>query len=124
MVNFEIHNRAPSYFSLLFGQQYRRRTGLAMGLQFMQQISGVNIVLFYAAKVFAQTGRTGPTAALLANGISSALLLVATLSLTVMIDFYGSRKLIIFGSACIGICLIIVGSMLVGYSAPHFDQVT
>src|ERR1700678_4263356 len=39
MVNFEMHNRAPSYFSLLFGQQHRRRTGLAMGLQFMQQIS-------------------------------------------------------------------------------------
>jgi sugar porter (SP) family MFS transporter len=124
VVAFERGVPPPSYFGLIFGKQYRRRTALGMGLQFMQQITGVNIVLYYAAKVFAQTGRTGTSAALLANGISSALLLVSTFSLTVMADKYGRRKPIMIGPVCMGICLIVVGAMLVGFGSPHFDTTT
>ena len=124
VVKLEKSSAAPSYLSLIVGKKYRRRTGLAMGLQCMQQLSGANIVLYYAAKVFAQTGRTGPSAALLANGISSAVRLVGTVSLTILIDFYGRRKPIIFGPICMGICLIIVASILVKYGSPHFDQTT
>ena len=124
VVNLEKSAAAPSYLSLLLRKEYRRRTSLAMGLQCMQQLSGANIVLYYAAKVFAQTGRTGPTAALLANGISSALLLVGTVSLTMLIDFYGRRKPIMFGPVCMGVCLIIVSSILVICGSPHFDRTT
>ncbi|PCG95684.1 Major facilitator superfamily domain, general substrate transporter [Penicillium occitanis (nom. inval.)] len=124
VVNLEQSSSAPSYSTLLFGKDYRRRTALGMGLQCMQQLSGANIVLYYAAKVFSQTGRTGSTAALLANGISSALLLVGTLSLTLLLDFYGRRKPIFLGPAFMCVCLLIVGSMLVGYGSPQFNTVT
>ena len=104
------------------------------------------IVFSYAAKVFAQTGRQGPSAALLANGISSAILLVGTVSLTLLLDTYGRRKPIFCGRtttakslryrhlltvAChyagpllMGLCLSVVGAMLVAYGSPHFDYVT
>lgn len=124
VVEFERGMPPPSYFTLLFGKQYRRRTALGMGLQFMQQISGINIILYYAAKVFAQTGRNGTSASLLANGISSALLLVSSFSLTLLMDFYGRRKPLLIGPTCMGICMIIVGSMLVGFGSPHFNKVT
>lgn len=124
VVEFERGMPAPSYFNLLFGQQYRRRTALAMGLQFMQQITGVNIILYYAAKVFAQTGRTGTSAALLSNGIESALFLVASVSLTLLMDYYGRRKPIIIGPFLMGICMIVVASMLIGFGAPHFNATT
>ena len=124
IVSLEKSSMAPSYLALLTGKDYRRRTGLAMGLQCMQQLSGANIVLYYAAKVFAQTGRTGPTAALLANGVSSAILLIGTVSLTLLIDAYGRRKPIFLGPFCMACCLVVVGSMLVTYGSPHFDEVT
>lgn len=124
VVEFERGIPPPSYLSLLFNKQYRRRTALGMGLQFMQQISGINIILYYAAKVFAQTGRNGTSASLLANGISSALLLVSSFSLTLLMDFYGRRKPLMIGPTCMGICMIIVGSMLVGFGSPHFNKVT
>lgn len=124
VVALEKSSEAPSYIRLLTSKEYRRRSALAMGLQCMQQLSGANIVLYYAAKVFAQTGRTGATAALLANGISSAVLLIGTVSLTVLIDYYGRRKPIFLGPLCMGICLVIVGSMLVSFGSPHFDAVT
>ncbi|ETN39303.1 uncharacterized protein HMPREF1541_05526 [Cyphellophora europaea CBS 101466] len=123
-VDLEKSGHTPSYLALLVNPLYRRRTALAMGLQCMQQLSGANIVLYYAAKVFAQTGRTGSSAALLANGISSALLLVGTVSLTLLIDFYGRRKPIFVGHSSMGICLVIVASILLRYGSPHFDQVT
>lgn len=52
----------------------------------MQQLSGVKLVFYYAAKVFAQNGRTGANAAPLANGNSSSLLPAATASLEIMTD--------------------------------------
>lgn len=124
VVEYERGLPTPSYIALLFGKQYRRRTALAMGLQFMQQITGVNIILYYAAKVFAQTGRSGTSAALLSNGIESALFLVASLSLTLLMDYYGRRKPIIIGPFLMGICMIVVASMLVQYGSPHFDAIT
>jgi sugar porter (SP) family MFS transporter len=123
-VELESTGEAPSYLALLTKPTYRRRTALAMGLQCMQQLSGANIVLYYAAKVFAQTGRSGPTAALLANAISSALLLVGTVSLTLLIDFYGRRKPIFIGHFTMGLCLMIVASILLSYGSPHFDSIT
>ncbi|KAJ9602163.1 high affinity glucose transporter [Cladophialophora chaetospira] len=124
VVSLEQSPDAPSYINLLFGRDYRRRSALAMGLQCMQQLSGANIVLYYAGKVFAQTGRTGAQAALLANGISSALLFGATTSLTIMIDYYGRRRPIFIGHGTMGTCLVIVGSILIGFGAPHFDHTT
>lgn len=124
VVEYERGLPTPSYLTLLFGKQYRRRTALAMGLQFMQQMTGVNIILYYAAKVFAQTGRSGTSAALLSNGIESALFLVASVSLTLLMDYYGRRKPIIIGPFLMGVCMIVVASMLVRYGSPHFDATT
>lgn len=41
-----------------------------------------------------------------------------------MIDYYGRRKPIFIGHASMGTCLVIVGSILVGFGSPRFDQVT
>ncbi|KAI9870102.1 MAG: hypothetical protein M1823_008851, partial [Watsoniomyces obsoletus] len=75
VVNLEKSSAAPSYLSLMVGKDYRRRTGLGMGLQCMKQLSGANIFLHYASKVFTHTGREGPTASIRASGIGSAVLL-------------------------------------------------
>lgn len=44
--DLEMSNKSPSYFQLIFGKKYRRRTALGIGAQFLQQISGPNIVLY------------------------------------------------------------------------------
>ncbi|KAK9234228.1 general substrate transporter [Lipomyces kononenkoae] len=125
-VSVEMDNqiKPPSYPTLIFGKQYRRRTALAMGIQFMQQVSGVNIILYYAAKVFAQTGQGGTSAALLSNGIGSALFLGATLSMSVFIDHIGRRRPLFVGPALAGFCLIVVGAMLLSFGQPYYDNIT
>ena len=124
IVHFEMNSPPPTYSSLIFARRYRRRTALGMGVQFMQQKSGPNICLYYATKVFAQTGRTGTTATLLANGIDGGLLLAATISLVIMSDIYGRRKPLIIGPILMGTCFVVVGSMLVGFGEPHWDPTT
>lgn len=124
VVELESSTNSPSYWTLLSNEDYRRRTWLAVGAQMMQQLSGGNIVLYYAAKVFAQTGQNGPTATMLANGINSAVVLVGTVSLTIMIDYYGRRKPIFIGPICMATCLIIVASIMVSFGSPHFNETT
>lgn len=79
---------------------------------------------YYASKVFAQTGTVGTQATLLANGIGGAILFVSSLQLNIMMDKYGRRKPLIFGPFAMGVCLIVVGSMLVGFGSPYFDPTT
>lgn len=83
---------APSVYALFFKKEYRRRTVLGAGIQFLHEISGPNICLYYAPKVFTQVGVSGTQASLLANGINGALLVVTSLTLMWMADKYGRRN--------------------------------
>ncbi|KAK6371805.1 high affinity glucose transporter [Exophiala oligosperma] len=124
IVEFEKQTPTPSYGAILFSKRYRRRTAIGMGVQFLQQATGVNVCLYYASKVFAQTGRTATSATLLANGINSALNFASSASLTVLTDWYGRRLPLILGPFLMGICFILVGTILKEYGSPHFDKTT
>ena len=41
-----------------------------------------------------------------------------------MIDYYGRRRPIFIGHGSMGTCLVIMGAILIGFGAPHFDQTT
>lgn len=41
-----------------------------------------------------------------------------------MIDYYGRRKPIFIGHGGMGTCLVVVGAIMIGYGAPHFDEIT
>jgi hypothetical protein len=104
-VDFERQEKTSSYLQLIVGKRYRRRSVSAIGAQFLQQLSGPNIVCYYASKVFAQIGTSGTEAKLLASGIGSALLLIATVSFNPMVVYYGRRKHLIIEPFVMGICL-------------------
>ncbi|KIX96423.1 uncharacterized protein Z520_07689 [Fonsecaea multimorphosa CBS 102226] len=115
---------APSLYALFFKKEYRRRTILGAGIQFLHEISGPNICLYYAPKVFTQVGVSGTQASLLANGINGALLVVTSLTLMWMADKYGRRNQMIFGPICMGTCFVVVGAIMRGYGSPHWDSTT
>ncbi|KIX04850.1 uncharacterized protein Z518_05721 [Rhinocladiella mackenziei CBS 650.93] len=115
---------APSLYALFFRKEYRRRTVLGAGIQFLHEISGPNICLYYAPKVFTQVGVSGTQASLLANGINGALLVVTSLSLMWMADKYGRRNQMTIGPLCMGTCFLVVGGLMRGYGSPHWDSTT
>jgi hypothetical protein len=143
VVRFEKTMPAPSIFALLFQKSYRRRTYLGAGIQFIHEITGPNICLYYAPKVFTQAGVNGTQASLLANGINGALLLVTSCTLMWMADIYGRRLQMvcivllrvalfelfpdtsqILGPICMGTCFVVVGAVMKGFGSPHWDNVT
>lgn len=81
-------------------QRFRRRTLLGIGGQFMQQLSGINLITYYAPVIFEiSVGIPHKTAMLLA-GFNGIAYLLSSLIPIWCLDRLGRRKLMIF--ACVG----------------------
>ncbi len=77
-------------------------------LAVFQQITGINVFLYYAPKIFAQFGST-TTAALLQTVLVGAVNLAFTVIAISTVDRIGRKPLLIGGSAGMGICLAAMG---------------
>lgn len=89
-------------------QRYRRRTLLGVGGQFMQQLSGINLITYYAPVIFeVSVGMTHNLAMLLAgfNGIAYFL---SSLIPIWCLDRFGRRKLMLFAAAGQAACMAVL----------------
>jgi MFS family permease len=77
-------------------------------LAVLQQITGINVFLYYAPKIFAQLGST-TDAALLQTVLVGAVNLVFTVIAISTVDRIGRKPLLIGGSAGMGVCLAAMG---------------
>ena len=85
---------------------------VAMGLFFLQQLSGINAVIYYAPQIFGGTGFSGTAGQLIATaGIGIVNMLMTVVSMW-LIDKAGRRKLLILGFAGTA-----VGLTMLAYSA-------
>jgi MFS family permease len=60
-------------------------------LSFFQQFSGINAIMFYSNVIFAMVGVLDPTVATILVGIVN---MVATLSSTILLSYFGRKKLL------------------------------
>lgn len=86
------------------------RVALAMSIQFMQEMSGINIVTYYAPTLFQTSLGMGHTLALLIGCILQVWYVLASLLTWYIIDRVGRRPLFIINA--IGMCLILVGEAI------------
>ncbi len=77
-------------------------------LAVFQQITGINVFLYYAPKIFAQFGST-TNAALLQTVLVGAVNLAFTVIAISTVDRIGRKPLLIGGSAGMGVCLAAMG---------------
>jgi len=86
------------------------RIVLIMGivLAILQQVTGINVFLYYAPEIFKKLG-TGTTAALLQTIIVGAFNLSFTVVAIRSVDRLGRKPLMITGAAGMGVCLISLG---------------
>lgn len=92
----------------LFGPRTRRLTTIGIVLAVLQQITGINVFLYYAPEIFKHFG-TGTDTALLETVAVGAVNLVFTLVAMGTVDQFGRRRLLIVGSLGMGLCLIVTG---------------
>jgi SP family xylose:H+ symportor-like MFS transporter len=77
-------------------------------LSVLQQVTGINVFLYYAPEIFKQMG-SGSDAALLQTIFVGAVNLVFTLIAIYTVDKFGRKPLMVIGSAGMGLCITAIG---------------
>lgn len=99
----------------LFRGSTFRRTIVAMGVAFFQQLSGINAFIYYAPTLFESLGQSSEMA-LIMSGIFNVLQLVAVVACFIVIDKVGRRPLAIWGALGGGIAWAIMAVLTGVYS--------
>ncbi|CAK9186428.1 unnamed protein product [Ilex paraguariensis] len=102
-------NQEP--FVTIFGRQYRPHLVMAIAISFFQQVTGINIIAFYAPVLF-QSVCFGSDSALIAAIILGLVNLGSILVSTVVVDRFGRRFLFIQGGIQMFVCQVAVACVL------------
>jgi len=93
---------------------------LGVFMMAMQQLSGIDGVLYYAPLLFQQAGISSSQAAFLASGVSAILIFVTTIPAFLLIDRWGRRASTIYGGLLLFCTMTLIGSMYASDSV-HAD---
>ncbi|KAI9044082.1 putative MFS sugar transporter [Aspergillus affinis] len=105
----------------VFSKDVRGRTALAVFLMGMQQLAGIDGVLYYAPQLFQQAGLASSEASFLASGVSALLIFATTIPGLIYADKWGRRTSILLGGIGMGILMFIMGGLYAG-NAVHPDS--
>lgn len=90
---------------------FRRSVALGVGLQLVQQFTGMNVIMYYAPKIFGLAG-FGATAAAWATTVTGLVNVVATLLAIGFADSWGRRRMLNGSFVVMAVSMAIVGVML------------
>ncbi|PQE32590.1 MFS sugar transporter protein [Rutstroemia sp. NJR-2017a WRK4] len=93
----------------VFGKDAWKRTVLGLFLMGMQQLSGIDGVLYYAPLLFQSAGLTSSTASFLASGISALLIFLTTIPGFLYADKWGRKTSTIIGGIGQTLVMFIIG---------------
>jgi sugar porter (SP) family MFS transporter len=95
----------------VFARRWRRPLVIGISLAFLQQLTGINAVIYYADKIFAAAGFSSPTSQSLATLLAiGAVNVVATFIAVAWVDRFGRKPLLMIGSVGMGVSLVVVGA--------------
>ncbi len=104
-IHANIHLQKGDIFTL-FTPKIRPSLVVGAGLAILQQVTGINTILYYAPTIFQKAGFFNDTAAILATmGVGVVFVLFTILSLA-MIDTLGRRALLFWGLSLMAIGLL------------------
>ncbi|XP_031492902.1 sugar transport protein MST3-like [Nymphaea colorata] len=92
-------------------RKYRPQLVMALAIPFFQQLTGINVIMFYAPVLFKTIG-FGSNASLVSAVITGGVNVVATLVSIYSVDKYGRRFLFLEGGIQMFICQVIIGIIL------------
>ncbi|KAK0630320.1 putative transporter [Bombardia bombarda] len=98
----------------VFSPDARPRLFLAVFLMAMQQLSGIDGVLYYAPLLFKQAGLSSLEATFLASGVSAIVIFAVTIPATIWADRWGRRLNTILGGLGMTITMFLIGSLYAG----------
>lgn len=102
----------------LFSKKYRQRTITAVFAQIWQQLTGMNVMMYYIVYIFEMAGYSGDT-----NLVPSLIQYIINCAVTVpalwLLDKVGRRKMLLCGALSMMAWQFAVAGLLADYSVPH-----
>ncbi|OUZ99430.1 Sugar/inositol transporter [Macleaya cordata] len=95
----------------IFERKHRPHLVMAIAIPLFQQLTGINVIMFYAPVLFRTIG-FGSNASLMSAVISGGVNVVATIVAIIFADRLGRRFLFIEGGIQMFVCQIIVGTLI------------
>jgi MFS transporter, SP family, arabinose:H+ symporter len=92
----------------LFKPGLRLALLVGVGLAVLQQITGINAVMYYAPEIFKETG-AGTNASLIQTILVGFINFLFTILALWLIDKAGRKALLLVGSASMTVCLLVIG---------------
>ncbi|KAJ4780405.1 sugar transporter 1 [Rhynchospora pubera] len=92
-------------------RKYRAQLTVAIMIPFFQQLTGMNVIMFYAPVLFKTVG-FGANASLYSAVIIGVVNVIATFVSIATVDRFGRRTLFLEGGTQMFICQLIVGTMI------------
>ncbi|CAF2604039.1 unnamed protein product [Rotaria sp. Silwood2] len=111
-------------YSQLFRAPLRRRLLLGLGIQLLQQLTGINSIMYYAPEIFKQAGLANRQASLLATGINGCVNILATIPAILFIDKLGRRLVLISGAILMALSMLTIGTVMGIYGHKFVNETT
>ncbi|XP_021721742.1 hexose carrier protein HEX6-like [Chenopodium quinoa] len=107
-----------SSFSQILQRKYRPQLIMSIAIPFFQQVTGINVIAFYAPLLFRTLG-LGESASLLSAVMTGAVGTASTFISMLIVDKFGRRALFIFGGVQMFICQIAIGTIMETHLGDH-----
>jgi sugar porter (SP) family MFS transporter len=105
---YELTLGADSYKDVFFGTPHLgRRLVTGCGVQMLQQLTGINFIMYYSTTFFNGAGVEDPYTKSLIIQIINA---VSTIPGLIVIETWGRRKLLMIGSVGMALCQLLIAS--------------
>jgi sugar porter (SP) family MFS transporter len=109
--------RSGATWGTVFAAQWRRPLLIGVMLAVLQQLTGINAIIYYANQIFAAAGFTSPDSQSLATlWAVGAVNVVATFVAVAWVDRFGRKPLLFIGTTGMGLSLVVVGAMFLKLS--------
>lgn len=95
-------------WSALFTPTVRRSLLIAVGFTVLQQVTGVNTVLYYGPRIFSLAGVSSDKAAIWATFLVAAVNVLATIIALVLVDRLGRKPLLYLGVGGMTLSLVVL----------------
>jgi MFS transporter, SP family, xylose:H+ symportor len=100
-------------------EHIRRSLTVGLVLAVLQQVTGINVFLYYAPVIFDRATHSG-NASLLATVLLGAVNVVFTILAMALVDRAGRKPLLLVGSAGMALCLVAMGSSIMYQSSSSW----
>lgn len=121
-IKASLHHRQGGILALL--KKPVRQVALICFVLFgLQQLSGINTIMYYGPVIYQHAGFHGVKAQFLASLINGAANVLFTFVGIWLVDIIGRRKLFFIGFSGTAICLICLGIVCQGGFSPHVSMV-